>query len=104
MSRPAVTVIVIPALNEAATIGDVVAGARAAAPDATVVVVDDGSADATGQRAAVAGADVLRLPFTCGIGGAVQAGLRFAVRRGADRVVRLDGDGQHDPADLGRLV
>src|SRR5437867_12255362 len=69
-----------------------------------VVVVDDGSTDRTAELAAAAGAEVLRLPFTCGIGTAVQAGLRFAVARGADRVVRLDGDGQHDPADAARLL
>ena len=98
------TVVVIPALNEAATISAVVSGARAAAPGAMVVVVDDGSTDRTAELAAAAGAEVLRLPFTCGIGTAVQAGLRFAVARGADRVVRLDGDGQHDPADAARLL
>jgi len=102
---PAVpTVFVIPALNEAATIAAVVSGARAAAPGAMVVVVDDGSTDRTAERAAGAGAEVLRLPFNCGIGTAVQLGLRFAVAQGAERVVRLDGDGQHDPADAARLL
>lgn len=95
---------VIPALNEAATIAAVVSGARAAAPGAMVVVVDDGSTDRTAERAAGAGAEVLRLPFNCGIGTAVQLGLRFAVAQGAERVVRLDGDGQHDPADAARLL
>jgi len=98
------TVVVIPAMNEAVTIGAVVAGARAAAPGATVVVVDDGSTDPTAALAAAAGAEVLRLPFNCGIGTAVQAGLRFAVALGAERVVRLDGDGQHDPADAAHLL
>ena len=98
------TVVVIPALNEAATVTDVVAGARAAAPGARVVVVDDGSVDRTAELAAAAGAEVLRLPFNCGIGTAVQAGLRFAVVRGADRIVRLDGDGQHEAADAVRLL
>src|SRR5438128_3328851 len=69
-----------------------------------VVVVDDGSTDRTAELAAAAGAEVLRLPFTCGIGTAVQAGLRFAVALGAERVVRLDGDGQHDPVDAARLL
>ncbi len=102
---PAVpTVVVIPALNEAATITAVVSGARLAAPGAMVVVVDDGSTDRTAELAAAAGAEVLRLPFNCGIGSAVQLGLRFAVAHGAARVVRLDGDGQHDPADAARLL
>src|SRR2546425_13155719 len=69
-----------------------------------VVVVDDGSIDRTAELAAGAGAEVLRLPFSCGIGSAVQLGLRFAVAHGAERVVRLDGDGQHDPADAARLL
>jgi len=102
---PAVpTVVVIPALNEAATITAVVSGARLAAPGAMVVVVDDGSIDRTAELAAGADAEVLRLPFNCGIGSAVQLGLRFAVAHGAARVVRLDGDGQHDPADAARLL
>lgn len=98
------TVVVIPALNEAATITAVVSGARRAAPGAMVVVVDDGSRDRTAELAAAAGAEVLRLPFNCGIGAAVQLGLRFAVTQGAARLVRLDGDGQHDPADIAPLV
>src|SRR5207244_9882887 len=69
-----------------------------------VVVVDDGSIDRTAELAAAAGAEVLRLPFNCGIGTAVQLGLRFAVAHGAARVVRLDGDGQHDPAGAARLL
>ncbi len=101
---PGPTVAVIPALNEAATIAAVVAGARAAVPGVLVVVVDDGSSDHTAELAAAAGAAVLRLPFNCGIGTAVQAGLHFAVAEDAERVVRLDGDGQHDPADAVRLL
>src|SRR5207244_3435887 len=85
----------IMALNEAATIAAVVAGVRDIAPGVIVVVVDDGSSDRTARLAAGAGAEVLRLPFNCGIGTAVQAGLRFAVAQGAERVARLDGDGQH---------
>lgn len=97
-------VVVIPAFNEEASVGAVVADARAALAGAMVLVVDDGSTDGTGEAARRAGADVLRLPFNCGIGVAVQAGLRFAAERGAELVVRLDGDGQHDPAEVAKLV
>jgi glycosyltransferase involved in cell wall biosynthesis len=98
------TLIVIPALNEAASIGEVVAAAQRALPHAIVVVVDDGSTDDTAALASAAGAEVLRLPFNCGIGTAVQAGLRFAVARRAALVVRLDADGQHDAGDVAALV
>jgi glycosyltransferase involved in cell wall biosynthesis len=82
----------------------VVAAARAALPAAVVLVVDDGSTDDTSRAAAAAGAEILRLPFNCGIGAAVQAGLRFAIEHQAGLIARLDADGQHDPADLSALV
>jgi glycosyltransferase involved in cell wall biosynthesis len=69
-----------------------------------VLVVDDGSADRSAQEARAAGARVLRLPYNCGIGAAVQAGLAVAVQEGYDLIARLDGDAQHDPADLRRLL
>jgi glycosyltransferase involved in cell wall biosynthesis len=97
-------VVVIPALNEEVSVRDVVRDARAVLPDAVVVVVDDGSTDGTAAAAAAAGAEVIRLPFNCGIGVAVQTGLRFAVRQQAGLVVRLDGDGQHDAGELRKLV
>ncbi len=98
------TVVVIPALNEEASVRGVVREVRAVLPDALIVVVDDGSTDATAAAAADAGAEVIRLPFNCGIGVAVQTGLRFAVARGAGLVARLDGDGQHDARELGKLI
>jgi hypothetical protein len=93
--------IVIPAFNEARTIGAVVAGARRHGP---VLVVDDGSTDGTGDVARAAGADVLILARRQGKGGALRAGVDVGRRRGADRVVTLDGDGQHDPGDIPRLL
>ncbi|HEX6989487.1 MAG TPA: glycosyltransferase family 2 protein [Bacillota bacterium] len=96
--------IVIPAFNEAASVGGVVAGCRRALPEASVFVIDDGSQDATARVAAGAGAAVLRLPYNVGVGGAVQAGYRFALERGYEAVVRLDADGQHDPVDIHRLL
>jgi len=73
-------------------------------PAIDVVVVDDGSGDATAEAAAAAGATVVRLPFNLGIGGAVQTGFRWALERDYDLAVRLDGDGQHDPSELPKLL
>ena len=97
-------VAVVPAYNEAATVGDVVRRIHADAPEWDVVVVDDGSTDATADIAKAAGARVLRLPFNLGIGGAVQAGFTFAREHGYDVMAQVDGDGQHDPAELCKLV
>jgi glycosyltransferase involved in cell wall biosynthesis len=75
-----------------------------AAPDFDVLVVDDGSTDSTATRAEEAGARVLRHPFNLGIGGAVQSGFAYAQEQGYRRMVQVDGDGQHDPAEIGRLM
>jgi glycosyltransferase involved in cell wall biosynthesis len=96
--------VVVPAYNEAARIGRVLAGIRAAVPDATVLVVDDGSSDDTAAVARAAGARVVRLPFNLGAGVAAQTGYRLALREGHDCVVHLDGDGQHEPADIPALL
>lgn len=93
-------VAVVPALNEERSIGRLLEELRAVDPGLEVVVVSDGSRDRTAEVAAAAGAHVLRLAFNVGIGGAVQAGFRFAHERGYELAVRLDGDGQHDPAQL----
>ncbi len=94
---------VIPAYNESATIADVVTALHREAPQFDVLVVDDGSTDATTMLAEQAGAQVVRLPFNLGIGGAVQAGFVFANDNGYERMAQVDGDGQHDPAELRRL-
>lgn len=96
--------IVIPAFNEEESIGAVIAEARAAMPAAHLLVVDDGSRDRTASIARACGADVLVLPFNLGVGGALRAGFRYAVRFGYDVVVQVDGDGQHDPAEIPRLL
>jgi glycosyltransferase involved in cell wall biosynthesis len=95
---------VVPAYNEERTVGRVVAAIHEHAPDFDVLVVDDGSTDATGPVAESAGARVLRHPFNLGIGGAVQSGFTFALDNGYARVVQVDGDGQHDPAEIARLM
>jgi glycosyltransferase involved in cell wall biosynthesis len=97
-------VAVVPAYDEEAAIAAVVGEIRAFDPAIDVVVVDDGSNDATAEAAIAAGAAVVRLPFNLGIGGAVQTGFRYALERGYDVAVRLDGDGQHDAAELGKLL
>jgi glycosyltransferase involved in cell wall biosynthesis len=98
--RPPVTVLVA-AYNEAPVIGDVVRAALRAVPSGEVLVVDDGSTDATGQVAADAGARVLRLTVNGGKGAAVRRGLSEV--RG-EVVVLIDGDGQDDPAEIPQLL
>jgi glycosyltransferase involved in cell wall biosynthesis len=95
---------IVPAYNEERNIGRLLAELHALDPGLEVVVVSDGSTDRTAAVAAAAGAHVVQLPFNLGIGGAVQTGFRFAWERGYDLAVRLDGDGQHDPAQLPAVV
>jgi len=97
-------VAVVPAFEEEAAIGAVVAGIREFDPEIDVVVVDDGSGDGTAAAAVAAGAVVVRLPFNLGIGAAVQTGFRYALEQDYDIAVRLDGDGQHDPTELPKLL
>jgi glycosyltransferase involved in cell wall biosynthesis len=95
---------IVPALNEELSIGGLLAELRTLDPGLAVVVVSDGSTDRTAEVAAEGGAHVVRLPFNLGIGGAVQTGFRYAFEHGYELAVRLDGDGQHDPAELGAVV
>jgi glycosyltransferase involved in cell wall biosynthesis len=95
---------VVPAYNEEGTVADVVTSIREQAPEFDVVVIDDGSTDATAKRAERAGAKVVRHPFNLGIGGAVQSGFTYALENGYDRLVQVDGDGQHDPSELPKLI
>lgn len=97
-------VAIVPAYDEAGAIGRVVDEIVASEPSPDVVVVDDASTDDTAAIAEAHGAAVLRLPFNVGIGGAVQAGFRYALEEGYDTAVRLDGDGQHDASELPKLL
>jgi glycosyltransferase involved in cell wall biosynthesis len=98
---PSAVSVVIPALDEAATIGDVVARVRATAPWREVLVIDDGSRDGTGELARTAGACVVRHPYTKGNGAAVKSGIR---RAAGEFVLIIDADGQHPPEDALRLL
>jgi hypothetical protein len=93
--------VIVPAFNEARTVGAIV---RAARTHAAVVVVDDGSTDTTATLAGEAGADVVRHARRLGKGQALRSGFAAARARGATHVVSMDGDGQHDPDDLPLLL
>jgi glycosyltransferase involved in cell wall biosynthesis len=102
-SRPRVLV-VVPAWNEEASVGAVVTSVKAVDSAFDVLVVDDGSGDRTSANAAASGAAVCRLPFNLGVGGAMRAGYRYALRNGYDVVVQVDADGQHDARYIPKLV
>ena len=93
----------IPAHNEEATVARVVSEIRRLWGH-PVFVIDDCSLDATGEMAQAAGAILLPLPMQLGAWGAIQTGLRYALRQGCRMAVTIDADGQHEPASLGTLV
>jgi hypothetical protein len=95
---------IVPAHNEVEAIAATISEINAAAPDFDVLVIDDGSTDATAATARAAGARVVSLPFNLGVGGAVQCGYLYARDHGYDVAVQVDGDGQHDPHDIPRLL
>jgi glycosyltransferase involved in cell wall biosynthesis len=101
LADPSSVSIVIPALDEAAAIGEVVARLRSDAPWCEVIVIDDGSSDATAERAAAAGARVIRHPYNKGNGAAVKTGIRNA---SGEFILIVDADGQHPPEDARRLI
>lgn len=95
--------ILIPAFNEEGAIATVIHELQALHPELPILVVDDCSADGTRTIALEAGADVVTVPYHLGLGGCVQAGYRLAFDLGFQYVIRLDGDGQHDPAYVGLI-
>ncbi|HZP72233.1 MAG TPA: glycosyltransferase family 2 protein [Gaiellaceae bacterium] len=97
-------VAIVPAFDEQGAIGGVIDEIAAFDPTIDVLVVDDASGDATAAVAVSHGATVLRLPFNLGIGGAVQAGFRYAAKYDYDIAMRVDGDGQHDPSEFASLL
>jgi hypothetical protein len=96
--------VVIPAYNEEQTIADVLLGLRQAVPEYDRVVVNDGSRDGTGRMVAGMGEQQITLPCNVGYGHALQTGMKYALERGYDVVVSFDGDGQHVPQDVPRVV
>ncbi|MCC6544971.1 MAG: glycosyltransferase family 2 protein [Nitrospirae bacterium] len=96
--------VIIPALNEEKNIAQVVSSINKEVPYADILVVNDGSRDRTGQIAREHGATVIDLPYNLGIGGAMQAGFRFARLYDYDIAIQVDGDGQHPADHIERLV
>jgi glycosyltransferase involved in cell wall biosynthesis len=94
---------VVPAYNESATVGDVVRSLMHHAPELDILVIDDGSTDRTATIAEAVGACVLRLPFNLGIGGAVQAGFKYALEHDYDYMIQVDADGQHRAEEIAKL-
>jgi glycosyltransferase involved in cell wall biosynthesis len=98
------TLVFIPAWNEEASVAEVIADVREQLPQADVLVVDDGSTDATCDRAREAGALVASLPFNQGLGAALQTGYLYALRNEYGACAHLDADGQHPAEEVARLL
>ena len=98
------TLVIVPAWNEAQSLPRTIAEIRAADEHYDVVVVDDGSVDDTAEIARTAGATVLSLPFNLGVGGAMRTGFAYAQRQGYPRAIQVDADGQHNPADIAKVL
>jgi len=98
------TLVIIPAYNEENSIGQVIARIRLNLPQADILVINDGSIDNTALIASNLGVEVIDLPFNLGIGGAMQTGYLYASRNGYNLAIQVDGDGQHDPSYIGKLI
>jgi len=98
------TLIIVPAWNEARNVGNTVREILGQFDDYDVLVVDDGSTDATAQVARDAGARVIVLPFNMGVGGAMRTGFTYAQRHGYQRAIQVDADGQHNPKDIPEVL
>ncbi len=98
------TLVFIPAWNEEASVAEVISDVRKSLPDADILIVDDGSTDATAARARECGVLVASLPFNQGLGAALQTGYLYALREGYDCCAHLDADGQHPANEVARLL
>ena len=98
------TLVFLPAWNEEESVARVISGVKHEIPEATLLVIDDGSSDGTVARAREAGASVATLPFHLGLGAALQTGYQYAEQEGLRYFAHLDSDGQHPPAQLKRIL
>jgi glycosyltransferase involved in cell wall biosynthesis len=96
--------VIIPAFNEASVIGSVIASVKTNLPTADILIVDDGSSDATSEQAKKHDVTVVRHIVNRGLGGAIGTGLAFAKRHAYDIAITLDADGQHDPKDAQTMI
>jgi glycosyltransferase involved in cell wall biosynthesis len=101
---PSTPLVIIPAYNEEARITDVIKGVLQYLSDADILIVDDASTDHTRDVAHRSGVKVVSHPFNLGYGSALQTGYQYALSRGYEELVQLDGDGQHDPSFLPELL
>jgi len=97
-------IVIIPAYNEEKSIKEVIGKTKTSIPEADILVVNDGSRDQTSLKARAAGAFVIELPFNLGIGGAMQTGYLYAKQNNYDIAIQCDGDGQHDPAYIQKII
>jgi glycosyltransferase involved in cell wall biosynthesis len=98
------SIAIVPARNEEASLTALIAEIRAAEPELEIVVINDASTDSTARIAEAAGVPVVNLPFNVGIGGTVQTGYQYALEHGFELAIQVDGDGQHDPSEIGRVL
>ena len=98
------TLVVVPALNEELSVGQVVSEIQTQLSGATCLVVNDGSKDKTASVAEEAGALVADLPFNLGVGGAMRLGFRYAIENNFTSVIQIDADGQHNPAEAAKIL
>jgi len=103
VSGPDSLLVIVPAFNEEGAVASVVRSVHEHMPGAGVLVIDDCSTDGTVSAASAAGARILPMPHHLGLGGCVQAGYKLAYELGYAYVIRVDGDGQHDPRDIPRI-
>lgn len=96
--------VAIPALNEESSISEVIAEIKKSLPEATSLVIDDGSRDNTALNAKKSGANVISLPFNVGVGGALRVAFKYALENDFTHVLQIDADGQHLPSEASQLL
>lgn len=96
--------VAIPAFNEELSISHVIQMVKKDLPTAKLLVIDDGSTDNTEKQARQAGADVISLPFNCGVGSAMRTAFNFAIKNDFTHVIQIDADGQHLPSEAIKLI